>query len=388
MARCEPRKQPRFTWRIALALKRCGVARLVSFACVALSAAVLLNMLVNNGLRRISTSTYGVWNRIVDGKINADIVISGSSRALTHYDPRVIEQQTGLNAFNIGLNGSQTDMQLALLKTYLRHNKKPLLLIFNLDVFTFQTSHGGVYNPGQYIPYLTESPIYAALSHIDSNFWKARYLPLYGYAAQDLRFDWILGVMGFFGWSPPEDRFLGFKPRYSAWTDEFERLKAMNPRGVNFKIETDGVKQIEELLRLCKKHGIKVLLIYSPEYREMQTLTTNRAQVFALFQELSKQFGAYFWDYSQSSISAHQQNFYNSQHLNADGAAAFSREVSARLATDLVSRNWAASRFDPNQELQGAGVVSTTAQASFEAIRGSMRGESPASSFAIPSYGH
>jgi hypothetical protein len=44
-----------------------------------------------------------VWNRIVDGTINAEIVISGLSRALTHYDPRTIEERTRLTAFNIGL---------------------------------------------------------------------------------------------------------------------------------------------------------------------------------------------------------------------------------------------------------------------------------------------
>ena len=111
-------------------------------------------------------------------------------------------------------------------------------------------------------------------------------MPFYGYAAWDLRFNWILGVMGFFGWNPPEDHFLGFKPRYSAWTEDFERFKAINPDGVRFEIEADGVKQMEELLRLCKDQGIKVLLVYSPEYREMQTLTTNRAQVFDALQRI------------------------------------------------------------------------------------------------------
>src|SRR5262249_23929136 len=158
-----------------------------------------------SGLRRINTSNFGVSNRIVDGKVNADIVISGSSRALVHYDPRIIEEQTGLTAFNIGLNASRIDMQLARLKTYLRHNKRPSLLIHNLDLFSFQTTHGGVNDPGQYIAYLAEPAIYAALSHIDPDMWKARFLPLYGFAAQDLQFNWILGVMGFFGWNPPED---------------------------------------------------------------------------------------------------------------------------------------------------------------------------------------
>jgi hypothetical protein len=313
-----------------------GVGRLACFASLVLLLVILSNALIDSGLRRINTSNFGVWNRIVDGKINADIVISGSSRALTHYDPRIIEERTGHTAFNIGLNGSQTDMQLARLKTYLRHNKRPSLLIHNLDVFSFQTTHGGVYDPGQYVPYLEEPSIFAALAQIDPDVWKARFLPLYGYAAEDLRFNWMLGVLGFFGRNPPEDQFLGFKPRYSAWTEDFERLKAMNPDGVRFESEPDGVKQLEELLTLCKEQGIKVVLVYSPEYREMQTLTTNRAQVFARFNALSDRFGAPVWDYSGSLISTRRENFYNSQHLNADGAMAFSMDLAEKLATDPV----------------------------------------------------
>lgn len=313
-----------------------GIGRMACFACLVLLLAILLNALIDSGLRRINTSSFGVWNRIVDGKINADIVISGSSRALAHYDARIIEERTGLTAFNIGLNGSQTDMQLARLKTYLRHNKKPSLLIHNLDVFSFQTTHGGVYDPGQYVPYLEEPPIYTALAKIDPDVWKARLLHLYGYAAEDLRFSWILGVMGFFGWNPSEDHFLGFKPRYSAWTEDFERFKAMNPDGVRFEIEADGVKEMEELLRLCKEQGIKVILVYSPEYRELQALTTNRTKVFARFDELSDRFGAPVWDYSGSPISTRRENFANSEHLNADGAMTFSTDLAENLAADPV----------------------------------------------------
>jgi hypothetical protein len=187
---------------------------------------------------------------------------------------------------------------------------------------------------------LEEPPIYAALARIDP-----RFLPLYGYATGDLRFNWILGVMGFFGWNPREDHFLGFRPRSSAWTGDFERFKAKNPNGVRFEIEPDGVKQMEELLRLCKDQGIKVLLVYSPEYRKMQTLSTNRARVFERFNELTDRFGAPGWDYSSSPISARRENFYNSQHLNAEGAMTFSKDLAEKLVTDPILGLGAARSF-------------------------------------------
>lgn len=323
-----------------------GVGRLGVFACVIVLVAFMLNAVIDSGLRRINTSSFGVSNRIVDGRINADILITGSSRALTHYDPRIIEALTGLSAFNIGSNGSQTDMQLARLKTYLRHNKKPLLLIHNLDLFSFQTTHGGVYDPGQYIPYLAEPAIYDALARIDPDVWKAKFVPLYGYAVEDLRFTWMLGILGFFGWNPVEDHFLGFEPRHSSWTGDFERFKEMNPAGARFEIEPEGAQQLEDLLRLCRDRRIAVLLVYSPEYAEMQALTMNRPQVFARFKDLGGRFDARILDYSASSISAHKENFYNSQHLNAGGAAAFSRDLAEKIVADPVIGRLRASPAD------------------------------------------
>ena len=98
-----------------------------------------------------------------------------------------------------------------------------MLLIHNLDVFSFLKTHCGVYDPAQYIPYFAEPVIYAALMHIVSDIRKAKFLPLYGYTVQALLINWILGMMGFFRWNPSEDQFLGFKPRYSVWTEDFER---------------------------------------------------------------------------------------------------------------------------------------------------------------------
>ncbi len=313
-----------------------GCARIGAFLALVALLTLLLQWAIDRGLRRIDTGDFGVWNRIVSGAINADIVISGSSRALTHYDARVIAAATGLSAYNIGLNGSQTDMQVARLKTYLRHNRKPRLVIYNLDIFSFQTTHGGVYDPGQYVPYLAEPELYDALSAINPAVWKSRFVPLHGYAVEDGRLTWMRGLLRLAGKNPTEDRFLGFKPQHTTWTEDFERFRAANPKGVRFAVEPMGVAAMEDLLETCLRHGIKVLLIYSPEFAGSQRLTLDRSQTMAQFESLARRHGAAMWDYSGSPISDRQQNFYNSQHLNADGADAFSKHIAARLAAGAM----------------------------------------------------
>jgi hypothetical protein len=312
---------------------RRAVVRLLMFLFLTLATFVVTNNLVDRGLRAIKTSSFGVFNGIVNGQINAAIIISGSSRALNNFDPRVIQGQTGLTTFNIGINGSQTDMQLAVFKTYLRHNAKPSLLIHSLDSFAFVTSRaeGGVEAPGQYLPYLNEDDIYQALSAIDDNTWKARYLPLYGYAV-DMNFTWLTGMGGLLSWNPLEDRYFGFSPRHAHWTSEFDRFRADRPDGIRFEIEPEGVRGFEELMGLCKDLGIRVLLVYSPVYYEMQALENNRNEIFRRFREIAQRYDAALWDYSRSPISFGKDYFVNSQHLNAEGAAAFSADFAAALA--------------------------------------------------------
>jgi hypothetical protein len=313
-----------------------GVLRLLAFAALVAALAVILDAAIDRGLRRIETSQFGVWNRIVDGSINADIVVSGSSRALVHYDPRIIAQRTGATAFNIGLDGSQTDMQLARLRTYLSHNRKPRLIVHNLDAFSLQTSREEFYEPAQYLPYLDETPIYSAISRIRPGAWKWRYVPLYGYAVEDLKLTWIRGLLGLVGRHPKEDHILGYKPRDERWNEDFERYKAMNPNGVEYAIMADGAAELEALVRLCSAEGIPLILVYSPEYSEVQGMTRNRARIFEHFHILARAFSVPFWDYSSSPISSQKSMFYNSQHLNADGAAVFSREIASRLASELL----------------------------------------------------
>ena len=153
--------------------------------------------MIDQGLRNIKTSKFGSFNKLVSGQINTDILISGSSRALCHYDPRLIQTIAGKSAYNIGVNASQIDLQLSVLKTYLAHNIKPGILIQNLDLFSFETTRKDViYDPGFYMPFLGEGELYEFLEtvHADAPKWKN--IPLYGYTVPDMRFTWIAGVLG------------------------------------------------------------------------------------------------------------------------------------------------------------------------------------------------
>ncbi len=316
-----------------------GLRRLLSFFGLLIVLTFATHFMITSGLRRMKTSAFGAMNQVMDGKVNAQVVITGSSRALAHYDPRTLEAVTGLSAFNLGRNGSQTDMQVAFLKAYLAHNRRPEIVIHNLDAFSFVTTHE-VFDPVQYVPYLYDANLYDALKKIaPDETRKSRYLPVYGYVVEDMNYTWIKGFRSFWGWSPKEDYFQGFNPRSKKWGDDFKNMKQANPNGVSWEIEPGGVEDVKELIRVCKDNGIQLIFVYSPEYSEMQTLTNNRPEIFKLFHQLADAGQVPLWDYSQWQYASNVDYFQNSQHLNATGAAVFSDDVAHRLKAYLAEHS-------------------------------------------------
>lgn len=313
-----------------------GLGRVVFFFALIVALAFGLHALFNLGLRRTETSKFGSFNRLVEGRINADVIINGSSRALVHYDPRVIREVTGRSAWNLGMNGVHIDVQLAVLRTYLRHNRKPAVVIQNLESFSFEaTRRGEIYDPAMFVPYLGEPDLYRGLVAIDPAVWKWRHIPLYGYAVEDMTFTWVRSLLALAGKDPAEDYFSGFNPRYMNWTEDFESFRRSVKDGVTNRIEPAGIAAMEELLQLCQENGIRAVLAYAPVYAGMQKLESNRAEVFAKFRAVAAKHGALFWDFSDSPLCESTRYFYNSQHLNAAGAEQFSRIVAQRLKAEL-----------------------------------------------------
>jgi hypothetical protein len=323
------------------------VGRLFCFFALIAILAFFLNAMISSGLRRIRTSSFGAENQMMQGKINAQIIISGSSRASSHYDPRIIQAVTRLTAFNMGRNGSQTDVQVAVLRAYLEHNRKPELVIHNLDAFSFVTTRE-IYDPAQYVPYLDDPVLYSPLKRINPSEWKSRYIPLYGYVVDDMNFSWILGLKGFFGSSPREKLFSGFDPRAKRWSDEFQNFKNNNSKGISFEIEPRGIQDLEELILICKQNGIPLILVYSPEYIEMQELTNNRVEIFNKFHELADRYKVPLWDYSDWKYAGNRGLFQNSQHLNDQGANIFTSDLAERL------KEYSADHFLPSRGTEGS----------------------------------
>jgi hypothetical protein len=319
--------------------------RLPAFFTLLALVAFASHQIIGFSIRNVEIGEVGAFNRAMSGDVDAEILISGSSRALVQYDPAILGDALKMRAFNLGRNASHTDFQAAVLEAYLARNEPPALVVQNLDSHSFEPTVE-IYEPGQYVPHLGIEPLYRGLQKIDSDVWRWKYLPLYGYAVEDLKLIWLRSFFAHFLDSSQPN--LGYSPNDLQWTGEFDAFKLANPAGVPRRIEPDGVSALVKIIQLCHAANARLVFVYSPEYAEAQSFTSNRAALFHKFHSIAAANGIRFLDFSSSDICRDRANFYNSQHLNRNGAEKFSRELGAKLlqiAPDLGLPNRESARW-------------------------------------------
>ena len=95
----------------------------------------LAEWFLTNQLKQSRQGEYSVWNDIFNGKVNSDIVVYGSSRAMVHMDPKIISNRMNSSCYNLGINGHNFWLQYLRHKELLKYNTKPRLIIHSVDVF-------------------------------------------------------------------------------------------------------------------------------------------------------------------------------------------------------------------------------------------------------------
>ena len=285
------------------------------------------------GLSRYDAGNVGVMNAIMRHTIDADLVISGSSRAMYHYDPQIIQSRTGLKTINIGRNGTKLHEQLRLLELYLERNTPPQYLIQNLDIFSLQ-ENDDITDPKQYFAWLGTTEVYAPLVREKAYYRLYKAIPLFALAYGGGMREGVLGLLE--AGRPSSGTLGGYEPQDRTWDGEFDKFREQHPGGVIARIDPKKEETLCRLLEICQRHRIVPLLVYSPEYHPAQSIFLNRPEIISAFRRIANQFNVRFWDYSNDPLSYEKANFYNSQHENEKGATEFSILIGTRMARELL----------------------------------------------------
>ena len=262
-----------------------------------------------------------VWNDIYNHNIIDPCLIYGSSRAKTHVNPMIIEDSTGIRAYNFGMDGQSFDTQMLRHRINVKENGYPRYIIHSLDLFTLSKTKKA-HNRQQYLPYML---------------WNVEIMKtLIGYEDFHL-IDYLIPTLRYFGHYDSFKRSITepFEPQiYRERTKGFAYInfgwdpeKKVSDNRHRIDVNADTYRLYEDFVKECKENHVALAMIYSPEYIDKQKTVINRDSIMNLYEGLSEEYDIPFLDYTTDSMSYNRDLYGDPEHFNKDGCIIFTKKV-------------------------------------------------------------
>lgn len=299
-------------------LKNVGVLLLII-----LLLAISVDYVITTGLRKSDIRKYAVWNDIFDSKIDADVVIMGSSETWCGYNTYVIDSLLHCNSYNLAIDGHALKYQLLRYNTYRRFCHRPKMIIVNLDIpGVFRDDKGYAYEREQFFPYIKDDSLINCVLSDKRISMLDRYLPLYRYFGY--RDEIEDGFRSFFGRSYVEGgMYKGYRGNEYKWSSGSLAMDSLFEAPNNPEV----VSLFYDYVRTAKEEGISVVLVEFPEYFMLRKKFSNVFEIECVFRELASKLDVPLLDYSDLRICYDTMFYYNPSHLNKSGSELFTFEL-------------------------------------------------------------
>jgi hypothetical protein len=296
--------------------------KLLFFCLLPMPFIYLLSIVVDKGMHNSQKPPFVEWNAINNGTVNTGMLILGSSRS-GHFATDIIDKELHVKSYCIGAVSFAFDMQDCFFKYYLKYNKKPTYILQSMDIFMLHEPEA-LHSPHQFLPYINEDLIKKTCDKYSDCFPSYYYtFPLIKYRGNvELIYE---GISMYNQKFKKSLNFSGYKGIDMPWDGSFDRWKLRHPNGFSQSISLKTCLLFESYLSFCKKNNIKVILVYSPEYKPLQNCMRNRSEIVARYKTYSKIYNMPFLDYANDSLCNNKSYFVNGSHLNKKGTEIFTK---------------------------------------------------------------
>lgn len=290
----------------------------------------------DKGLSNLKNSLYNDWQNIIEGKINSDVLIMGSSRGFVCYNSKIIEDKLKLKTFNISYNAAGYKLQQSKLDIYLKNNIKPKIIIQNIDLAHFN-ENSMLPEEFQFMPFLNNKCINDLILPYDKKCNCFRYIPLLKYnQGLNLLKNGILANFWDFN-VENESTYAGYCPQqriFKVDSHNLKKLKKMSDDGLDMNKYKKMLSGIIKFYNTRLDDSTKIIFVWAPEHKlrlnKIYDLTRN-----PLIKELKSiqrnNKNIYFINMSNYEISKHDNYFYDTFHLNKRGSEVFSKNLSIKI---------------------------------------------------------
>ena len=305
------------------------ISKITIFAVTAYLIALGLDVMISHGLTETDGYPHQVWREMQSGNYSADVVIMGTSRALEHYDPQVIDSITGVQSYNLGIGGYGINVQLMKYHYYCYYNLNPQYVIYDVDQLLFSINQAPhMHQSEQFLPLFYDITVRDDLMRIGYS-WIDAYIPMvryWGYQIHSKR-----GLLECVGLKHYCDypSYKGHMPDPDPW--DVSRLHYSNR--ISPHVDDEAMIMFEEFVRECSEKGIKLIFVTSPVYYRYVESSPDWNKQITWFDSLAQMYNIPRLNYIEHPICHDSTMFNAGVHLTPMGTKTWSE----RLSKDLIN---------------------------------------------------
>lgn len=254
---------------------------------------------------------------LLNGKINKELIVMGSSRGAYNIIAEQIQKETGKTAYNISYAGSNVQFHLFLLKTLLKFNKKPETIVLSLDnPYEFLYVKSFDYRYDRLYPLAKYNYINDELIRLND---KSKISKIF-YLARLNRSSFTFSKKKMPAESPIlECGSMPFSVESGKNDFEFDNKKVCYL--VKEELQNKR-KAFFDFQKICKENKIKLVYCFAPNFRIYNPALADRIKKMSLPE--NKVFVYDTTDIRYKNI----EYFHDESHLNIKGARLFTSELS------------------------------------------------------------
>lgn len=268
-------------------------------------------------------------NEIIDGKSYYDILFIGSSRAMHHFNPRIVDSLTGLSSYNAGIDGANLLEINMTLECYLKSHPAPKIIFADIAINSFAIKKLPFFNPNNYYQFLDKPLVFEALRPYEK-VYLFKYLPFLQLTQSN---DLLKqnAILGYAGRTDPLTN-INYKGFVDYGTDTLV-LPLKKQYFMNYEIDQQGIDIFHKMINTCKEKNIKLIFIYAPEYHPEED--TYNPDFFPTIKSVSKAADVPFLDFRNNKVFENHKLFINEHHLNHYGVKIYSAMIAEEVKNAL-----------------------------------------------------
>lgn len=311
------------------------ITKISIFAIAAYLLALGLDYMISRGLADSAGHPHQAWKEIRSGKYASDVVILGTSRALEHYDPYIINSITGLQSYNLGMGGYTVNIELMKYQYYLHYNPYPKYIIYDVDQILLtmdQASHQ--HQSEQFLPLFYDGAIRHDLMRVGYT-WSDAYLPMaryWGYQIQSKR-----ALFEFFNIKHYCDypSYKGHHPDHDKW----DPSRLHYPDTIPHRVDKEAMVLFKNFVQNCKENGVQLIFVTSPVYYRYVEMSPDWDRYIVWYDSIAKANNIPYLNYMDHPICKDSLSFNAGVHLTPAGTKVWSRILSNDLANlDIIEK--------------------------------------------------